>query len=675
MKSSLFKTISTILLIFCTQNVFASTWGSGDVNLLKLSIKCSSNVNGDKPWNSSITAVATEFTIQGNRFWSGSGKHAGDTGQHIFTGHKTDESLTITAIGKWLLKSNTWDLYFVSRGNKTMHQHLKDGVPGYEGRGKYRRDCEIKLLNSIPVSSALNVEFKNKQISNLKNQVSKLQNVELNIQAETMKLSRQYDRKIANLKKEISDSKNNLEFEKKFNEINKEYEDIKNELTKVQQEKSSFESKNLAINEVLKKLETDYQDLESKNKDLNQELNIFKKKEAIEIKRKEDEEIEKLLLIKQNKERVKEEVRKKEERKINNLKYELISSEIVVAQNFIRDLEEFVKSNPSEFDIIEIAELLIESKDILSGDWNEVLQSSFLKLKNYSKKSNNFNQFKIKKEEERYITALSQLNSEYELLLSNQKELESKLNENLTSDFAPLIIEKVKIVRSVLNNYTLKLLQSTNFEIDIFKQNLSKQIEEKRFEEENKVIEIRKSKTNLMKLEQLLVENLTNDYSQPIIENINKINKLNYDALNSQDILTLNLSIQNFIYELENGTLLQNTEPNSTDKNDQSNSESYKGESNLFSDFLNSFNLSISNNLLELTCEDVVNQVKNQKLQTVFGGEIAMLYFDKVSLVVQNKDEILCKSYITTSNAVEAWYNIRLFKRDEDLFYEVKARD
>jgi len=670
MKNSLFKTISTVFLIFCTQNVFASTWASGDVNLLKLSIKCSSNAYGDKPWNSSITAVATEFTIQGNRFWSGSGKHTGDTGQHIFTGHKTDESLTITAIGKWLLKSNTWDLYFISRGKKTMHQHLKDGIPGYEGRGQYRRDCEIKLLNSIPVASAI------KSVSN-----------ELDIQAETMKLSRKYDKRIADLKKEISDSKNNLEFETKFNEINKENEDMKNELSKVQQEKSSFKSKNLALNEVVKKLETNYQDLEikhkkvqqskssleGKNKDLNQELNIFKKKEAIEIKRKEYEETEKLFLIQQNKERVKEEDRKREERKINNIKYELISSKIVVAQNFIRDLEEFVKSNPSEFDIIEIAELLIESKDILSGDWNEALQSSFLKLKNYSKKSNNFNQYKIKKEEERYITALSQLNSEYELLLSNQKELESKLNENLTSDFAPPIIEKVKIIRSVLNNYTLKLLKSTNFEIDIFKKNLSKQIEEKRFEEENKVIEIRKSKTNLMKLKQLLVENLTNDYSQPIIENINKINKLNYDTLNSHDILTSNLSIQNFIYELENGTLLENTEPSGADENDQSNSKSYKGGGNLFSDFLNTFNLSISNNLLELTCEDVVNQVKNQKLLTLYGSEIAMLYFDKVSLVVQNEDEILCKSYITTSNAVEAWYNIRLFKRDEDIFYDVKA--
>jgi hypothetical protein len=226
----------------------------------------------------------------------------------------------------------------------------------------------------------------------------------------------------------------------------------------------------------------------------------------------------------------------------------------------------------------------------------------------------------------------------------------------------------------VLNNYTLKLLQSTNFEIDIFKQNLSKQIEVKRIEEENKVIEIRKSKTNLLKLEQLLVENLTNDYPQLIIENINKINKLNYDALNSQDILTSNLSIQNFIYELENGTLLQNLESNNSIESDQSSSKSYKGGSNLFSEFLNSFNLSLSSNMLELTCEDVVNQVKNQKLQTMFGGEIEMIYFDKVSLVNQTKDEILCKSYITTSNAVDAWYNIRLFKKDENVFYEVKAR-
>ncbi|WP_197503571.1 hypothetical protein, partial [Candidatus Pseudothioglobus singularis] len=67
-----------------------------------------------------------------------------------------------------------------------MHQHLYLPWKGFEGSGKNRRDCEIKLLNSIPVASALNIEFKNKQISNLKNQVSKLQNGELNIQAETM---------------------------------------------------------------------------------------------------------------------------------------------------------------------------------------------------------------------------------------------------------------------------------------------------------------------------------------------------------------------------------------------------------------------------------------------------------------------------------------------------------
>ena len=149
MKSNLFKTILIAFIFFSTQNVsaYATNWGN-DANLLKLSIECGANLNGRKPWTGSINALATEYTIQGNRFWSGSGKHAGDTGQHIFTGYKTDQSLTITAIGKWLLKSNTWDLYFVSRGNKTMHQHLMNGIPGFEGSGKNRRNCEIKLLNS-----------------------------------------------------------------------------------------------------------------------------------------------------------------------------------------------------------------------------------------------------------------------------------------------------------------------------------------------------------------------------------------------------------------------------------------------------------------------------------------------------------------------------------------------
>ena len=457
----------------------------------------------------------------------------------IFTGHKTDESLTITAIGKWLLKSNTWDLYFISRGKKTMHQHLKDGISGYEGRGQYRRDCEIKLLNSIPVDSAI------KSVSN-----------ELNIQAETMKLSRKYDKRIADLKKEISDSRNNLEFETKFN---KEYEVIKNELSRVQQEKSS---------------------LESKNKDLNQELTTFKKKEAIEIKRKENEEKEKILLIKQNNERVKEENRKREERKNNNLKFELISSELVIAQNLIRDLEDFIKSNPSEFDIVEIAELLIENRQILGGIWNEETAISFTKLQEYLNNSENFNQFYNQKEEDRYNNALVLLNEEYESLLSNQKELENKLNENLTSEFAPLLVEKVKIIRNVLKDFTLELLIKTNLEISAFKTNLSMQIEEQRFEEENKNFGIEETNKNLSELKELLSVNLTNDNAPLILEKINYLKDLNTDILNSKSILNINLETSEFINKIGGNPLIEteqsNNKINSENQNDKTTNNSLK---------------------------------------------------------------------------------------------------
>ena len=595
MKRNCLSILSTIFifLIFWNQNAYASEFTTSkyqyNAKLLALSIECSGNSAGGTPWHALTYALATDFTIQGHRYWEQSkGEHKGDVGQHILTGSRTDKALSIYVQGKWLKDRDKWEMRFMSMGNKSMLDHLEDGVEGYQNAGIYRRECKITLENSVFVDSALHVKFHLLQVNKLRNQVSKLKNEELdNIEIETKRVSEQYEKIIDNLNQEISNSKNNLEFEEKFEKINKKHEDLENKHEKVQQEKSNLENEINVLKGEIDTFKKKEEDLENKHEKVQQEksnleneinvlkgeIDTFKKKEEAEIKRKENEEKEKLLAIKQEEERIREEERKKEERKNNNLKYELGSSELIVAQILIRDLEEFVKQNPSEFDIVEIAELLIENRQILDGTWNDITANSLVKLKDYLKNSENFNQFYNQKEEDRYNKSLAQLNQEYESLLSSQKELENILNENLTSEFAPLIVEKIKIIRNVLKDYTFKLLINTNLEISAFKENLSKEIEEEKFEEGNKITEIEKINKNLLKLEQLLVDNLTNDYAQLIIEKIHYLKDLNTDILDSKGLRDINLDIGEFISKVESKPLTEAAQSNNNKTNAQLNSE------------------------------------------------------------------------------------------------------
>ena len=239
MKRNYLSILSTIFifLIFWNQNAYASEFTTSkyqyNAKLLALSIECSGNSAGGTPWNALTYALATDFTIQGHRYWVQSkGEHEGDVGQHILTGSRTDKALSINVQGKWLKDRDKWEMRFTSMGNKSMLQHLEDGVEGYQNAGIYRRECKITLENSVFVDSALHVKFHLLQVNKLRNQVSKLKNEELdNIEIETKRVSEQYEKIIDNLNQEISNSKNNLEFEEKFEKINKKHEDFRVNIT------------------------------------------------------------------------------------------------------------------------------------------------------------------------------------------------------------------------------------------------------------------------------------------------------------------------------------------------------------------------------------------------------------------------------------------------------------
>ena len=538
--------LTIYLLIILPLIIFVSkpSYSGEDAVLLAMKLECGGNSAGRKPYNDYFFALTTDYTFQGNRYWIGKNKYEGDVGLNIFSGVRTDKSLLIKGEGKWLKKtSKDWKLQFISKGNKSMFEHLEIGVEGYEGKDRYRRECKLVLLNKVKAGDAIQLDSYTRVISGLKNQIDNLKKREKdkeNNEEEINKINEDYNEKINSLENMIASLKEENDVSnKKIKELNDKVIETKNNT----EFKTKYEDLKKELDRVNKELANNEKQL-TKNKN---ELFAYQEKEQEEIKRNEKEEEAKKIAAKLEEEKQIEEEKKKEERKINNLKYELGSSELVIAQNFINDLQDFIKNNPDEFDIVEIAELLIENKDIIDGNWGENSDLNFKKLSDFVNKSNNFLSYNLSKEQERFENAMKAMNEQYDLLLLKQTTLEELLNENLTSEFASDIIEKTKITRNVLSNYTYSRLTTTNKEIKEFLTNISIKIEQKNTEIKNKDIEISSFKSNYEKLQKLLSENLTTDNAPVILEKINELNILNLDNFSSSEIKNLNKEISSFI--------------------------------------------------------------------------------------------------------------------------------
>ncbi len=115
---------------------------------VKLKMRCGANKAGDGPYTDDIAAVVSPYSIQGNSFWVNVSK--GYVGQKIYKGLLNEKALIITGEGRNSNRPNSkWKLKFESKGNKTMGEHLSDGLSGYEGKDKWRRECTMKLDKQV----------------------------------------------------------------------------------------------------------------------------------------------------------------------------------------------------------------------------------------------------------------------------------------------------------------------------------------------------------------------------------------------------------------------------------------------------------------------------------------------------------------------------------------------
>ncbi len=443
-----------------------------------------------------------------------------------------------------------------------------------------------------------------KEITLLKNEITSLK--------DENKIS---GKKIKELNDEVIATKNNTEFELKYEKILKQIDDVKIKLessksdnTSLEKQLSSLKDSEISLNTSLDNQSKEIVSLENLNLELKKEIEIYKQKEEELIQIIETTENQKL-----QEQQLAEEKRQAEERKIEeerianekklkeqqeaerlaqeeiNKKLSILTQEtdLEKAQNFLTNLESFVKQYPNEFDIITISEYFIATRSILDGNLNftnetklkefrdYVSETSELYLKynkeifqkNQTERLNTINQAILGLETsinelklimvnntqsvnlQKWTDAikiaeitLKELNGYDELINASKNindliklkaevdgaivflnetkdELKIYLQENLTTDLAPLILDQIKIIDESIKNEDIREITDTTEKSKEFI--LKKIIEPKKLKKAEEIENERKklAEEQNKEFEEIFNKyNAKNDYQKQIVK-------------------------------------------------------------------------------------------------------------------------------------------------------------
>ena len=246
--------------------------------------------------------------------------------------------------------------------------------------------------------------------------------------------------------------------------------------------------------------------------------------------------------------RIAEEKRKAEEKRIAekkriakeelNKKLALIipETELEKAQNFLGDVEIFVKNNPEEFDILEIMEFIISTKPILDGILDDEQIKNIEIFKEYTDTSSNFVEFQHKNKKLKIEKELEKIDNEINILTNNIQNLKKYMQDNMNSKSISLVLKEIKLSQPVLDNpNTFLELKNANISIEALQTQLN------HTEDAIKV-----ANTNIEKLKKYLQDNLGSDLAPTVMEEVKVLN----NAISNEilaDILRANQRTTNFI--------------------------------------------------------------------------------------------------------------------------------
>jgi len=231
------------------------------------------------------------------------------------------------------------------------------------------------------------------------------------------------------------------------------------------------------------------------------------------------------------------------------------------AQNFITDIESFTSTNPSEFDIMEIAMFKINTKLLSEGISNDeqlIIVDNFKKL---TKTSNSFLSYEKKRQTERNKILLKTIDEEITSLDLKIKKMQSFSKQNLASNSISLLNEKIKSSLSIYKNpASLSELKNVKNEIDILfallneeAKRTAKSNSDKKQLLESFNRELLQVDYNISNLKLYLTENLASlspDFVNILVEKVNILNTVkneNNKQKNLNSLININQEILNFV--------------------------------------------------------------------------------------------------------------------------------
>ena len=138
------------------------------------------------------------------------------------------------------------------------------------------------------------------------------------------------------------------------------------------------------------------------------------------------------------------------------------------AQNYYSDLDAFLKTNTSEFDIVNLIKLMASNKGILSEPWNKVLEKNFAALKNFTSSSKAFQDYHQLKNDQRYKVLLNKLDKANTRLKNINAYLNFFAQNNITSDIILEVLEQINISSEGLQNQNLDELSQLSAQLEQF---------------------------------------------------------------------------------------------------------------------------------------------------------------------------------------------------------------
>ena len=155
------------------------------------------------------------------------------------------------------------------------------------------------------------------------------------------------------------------------------------------------------------------------------------------------------------------------EQSIKNVQPEITIS-LGEAKQILKLVQEFLPSNPSEFDIVTLTTLIQKNKEILQDNWSSEQQEMFKELYDFLFQSDTFSNFKKQKDLAEQKAKQNAIKQEKKLLDQNISLLKDYLTKNMLSDDATLVLEMIKEGESLKSSENIERLKKINRKINSF---------------------------------------------------------------------------------------------------------------------------------------------------------------------------------------------------------------